>query len=353
MSPRSGSLPPSAARLREFRSRGDIARSRDAVAAAALLGATLALMLTAGRSWAELASLVEQACVTPTADELSPLARRAVSTAWTVAAPPLLGSVLGALIAIALQLGWPPVLWSKRRARRGPRGQGAAALSPLAQLRQAFAPPAMLRRAVITIAKLAAIVGAMALALSPRHLSAAEPPQLLEAIAACCTTALITSSLVILALGLVDYLWARRGVLARMRMTHEELRRELRELEGDPAIKSRRQRRRNELARQRFTAATAEAIAGAALVVLAPGEAAVALRYSGRPGEAAPQVAAKGRGVLADHVAQLARERGVPVAVDLELARALAELRERQSIPPSLYRGVAERLAAAAAEAAS
>lgn len=349
MSQPNGTLPPTASRVREFRSRGDIARSRDTVAAAALGGAVIALLLTAGRSWAELVNLVEAACLQPASGgqlaDLAPLAARALRVAFAVAGPPLLGAVLGALLAIALQLGWPPALWSRRRARRGRGGQAAA--SPISQLRQAFGPPAMVRRAVVTIAKLAAIVGSMAIALSPRQLAAgAEPQQLLGGLAACCTTALVTSSLVILALGLLDYASARRRVVARMRMTHDELRRELREMEGDPAIKSRRQRRRGELARQRFTAATAEAVATAAVVVLAPGEAAVALRYRGRAGEPAPQLVAKGQGVLADHLAQLARDREVPVFEKPELARALAELRDRQSIPPELYRGVAELLAA-------
>jgi flagellar biosynthesis protein FlhB len=348
MSQGNGSLKPTAARVREFRARGDIARSRDTVAAAALAGALLGLLLTASGSWAALCSLVEQACLHPTVEALAPLARRALWVGLSVAAPALLGACAGALLAIALQLGWPPALWSRRRAER------AGTAASFASLRQALGPPAMARRTVITIAKLVAIIGSMALALSPRDvLRVAEAPQLLDGLAACCTTALVTSSLVILALGLVDYAWARRRLFARMRMTHDDMRRELRELEGDPAIKSRRQRRRNELARQRFTAVTAQAIASATVVVLAPGEAAVALRYRGRAGEATPQLAAKGRGVLAEHLAQLARDRGVPVLVRVELATALAALAERQPIPPELYRAVAEVLATTLAHPAA
>lgn len=347
MSPMNGSLKPTAARVREFRARGDIARSRDAVAATALAGALIGLLLTAAGSWAALCALVEQACLHPTAAALVPLARSALWVGLSVVAPALIGACLGACLAIAVQLGWPPVLWSRARAARG------GAPVPFSQLRQALGPPAMARRTVTTVAKLAAIVGAMALALSPRDvLRIDQAPQLLESLAACCTTALITSSLVILALALFDYAWARRRLLTRMRMSHEELRRELRELEGDPSIKSRRQRRRNELARQRFTAVTAAALGAANVVVLAPGEAAVALRYRGRAGEPAPQIAAKGRGVLAEHLAQLARDRGVPVVARKELALALAALPERQPIPPALYRDVAEILAAALAHPA-
>jgi flagellar biosynthesis protein FlhB len=342
-----GSLKPTPARVREFRAAGDIARSRDAVAAAALAGALVGLLLTAARSFTALSSLVEQACLHPTAEALGPLARRALRVGLTIAAPPLLGACLGAGLAIAMQLGWPPTLWSRARAERrgGP--------PPLSQLRHALGPAAMARRIVTTVAKLAAIIGAMALALSPRELLRVDDaPQLLEALTACCTTALVTSAVVILALGLFDYAWARRRLLARMRMTHEELRRELRELEGDPAIKSRRQRRRNELARQRFTSVTAATVAAATVVVLAPGRAAVALRHRDLPGEAAPQLVAKGRGVRAEHLAQLARDRGVPVVTRAELALTLANLPEHQPIPQPLYREVAELLATALAQPA-
>ncbi len=71
---------------------------------------------------------------------------------------------------------------------------------------------------------------------------------------------------------------------------------------------------------------------------------AVALQY--RPGvDRAPAVVAVGRGALAARVAEAARQAGVPVLRQPELAGALARLEPGQVIPPELYRAVAQVLA--------
>ncbi|MBX6723398.1 MAG: EscU/YscU/HrcU family type III secretion system export apparatus switch protein [Dactylosporangium sp.] len=71
---------------------------------------------------------------------------------------------------------------------------------------------------------------------------------------------------------------------------------------------------------------------------------AVALRYT--PGDdPAPVVTAAGRGLIAEEIVRRAREAGVPVTADAELARALGELDVGTVIPPALYVAVAEVLA--------
>lgn len=71
---------------------------------------------------------------------------------------------------------------------------------------------------------------------------------------------------------------------------------------------------------------------------------AVALRYD--PGhDAAPRVVAKGAGLLADRIVELARQHGVHVHEDPELAALLSRLQVDADIPEELYRAVAEVLA--------
>jgi len=71
---------------------------------------------------------------------------------------------------------------------------------------------------------------------------------------------------------------------------------------------------------------------------------AVALRY--QPGEdEAPRVTAKGRGVVAEKIIELARQHGVPIRQDRNLVQVLSRLDLEQEIPPSVYRAVAEILA--------
>jgi flagellar biosynthesis protein len=70
---------------------------------------------------------------------------------------------------------------------------------------------------------------------------------------------------------------------------------------------------------------------------------AVALRYD-RAKDGAPRVVAKGRGHLAENIIAAAREHGVPLHEDPDLAATLNALDLETEIPPELYRAVAEVL---------
>lgn len=70
---------------------------------------------------------------------------------------------------------------------------------------------------------------------------------------------------------------------------------------------------------------------------------AIALAYSA--GKAAPQVVAKGRGLLAEAIVERAREAGVYVHESPELVSLLMQVDLDQHIPPELYFAVAELLA--------
>ncbi|HUX63637.1 EscU/YscU/HrcU family type III secretion system export apparatus switch protein [Sulfuricella sp.] len=70
---------------------------------------------------------------------------------------------------------------------------------------------------------------------------------------------------------------------------------------------------------------------------------AVALAYSA--GKAAPQVVAKGRGLLAEAIIERARDAGVYVHESPELVSLLMQVDLDQHIPPELYFAVAELLA--------
>lgn len=68
---------------------------------------------------------------------------------------------------------------------------------------------------------------------------------------------------------------------------------------------------------------------------------AVALGYeSGR--DPAPRVTATGSGLVAERILEAAREHGIPVREDPDLAEALAGLDLWQSVPPELYAVIAE-----------
>ncbi len=71
---------------------------------------------------------------------------------------------------------------------------------------------------------------------------------------------------------------------------------------------------------------------------------AVALRYDATS-DAAPRVIAKGTGLLADRIIEIAQEHGIHIYHDPDLVTVLAKLNLDTAIPEELYRAVAEVLA--------
>ncbi|MDR2728966.1 MAG: EscU/YscU/HrcU family type III secretion system export apparatus switch protein, partial [Chitinispirillales bacterium] len=73
-------------------------------------------------------------------------------------------------------------------------------------------------------------------------------------------------------------------------------------------------------------------------------DSAVALRYNEEE-DHAPKVVAKGFGLTAEKIRELAEKSGVPVKRDDALVELLAQIDIDREIPPALYAAVAEVLA--------
>lgn len=144
-----------------------------------------------------------------------------------------------------------------------------------------------------------------------------------------------------IALAAVDLAVQHLRFGARMRMTKEELKREVKEEEGDPLVRGQRKRRHRELARgqARIEVPRADAL------VVNPTHVAVAIRYRRDEGRA-PRVVAKGKGALAEFMRELARENAVPIVEDIPLARLLhRKVKVGREIPAQTYKAVAAILA--------
>jgi flagellar biosynthesis protein FlhB len=124
-------------------------------------------------------------------------------------------------------------------------------------------------------------------------------------------------------------------------MTHQEIKEERRQTEGDPHVKGRVRSLQLEAAYNRMI----RDLPQADVVVANPVHLAVALRYDSTSMRA-PQVIAKGRRKLAERIKAIAREHGIPVIENPPLARSLfASCEVGIEIPADLYRAVAELLA--------
>ncbi|MGC9238729.1 MAG: flagellar biosynthesis protein FlhB [Acidithiobacillus sp.] len=127
----------------------------------------------------------------------------------------------------------------------------------------------------------------------------------------------------------------------KLKMSRQDIRDEMKEMDGNPQIKAKVRAMQREMARRRMMAA----IPRASVVVTNPTHYAVALRYEASE-DRAPVVLAKGAGKVALRIRELAREHGVPLVEAPPLARALYHHVElEQEIPALLYRAVAEVLA--------
>ena len=71
---------------------------------------------------------------------------------------------------------------------------------------------------------------------------------------------------------------------------------------------------------------------------------AAALRYNAEE-DTSPKMVAKGKGLVAERIIELAKECGVPIHEDSELVEVLSALELNEDIPPDLYKAVAEVLA--------
>jgi flagellar biosynthetic protein FlhB len=145
----------------------------------------------------------------------------------------------------------------------------------------------------------------------------------------------------LLVLAAFDYAWQRIRHERDLRMTPQEVREEMKNLQGDPQVMA----RRRAIQRQMVASRISSAVPKADVVVTNPTELAVALQYDAAT-MAAPIVVAKGAGVLAQRIRRLALEHNIPIVEKKELARALyKEVELNHPVPSKAYAAVAEVLA--------
>ncbi|WP_242394651.1 EscU/YscU/HrcU family type III secretion system export apparatus switch protein [Anaeromyxobacter oryzisoli] len=326
---------PTPRRLREARRRGEVGASGELTAAAAFAGGLLALAIAGPSLARDLAARLRSALVRAPIEALDPRAvlADASSAVLTLSLPFCAGALAAAALAGALQARWNLSLEAVRpRLERVNPAGGLKRLLSTAQL--AAAALALVKAAVLVAVAWTWVRGAGP-ALS--GLARVEVPAIWRALPLLGSLA-ARLALAAALLGLADLGLARRRHRRALRMTRDEVRREQREDEGDPAHRAERRRRHRGLLE-------AGPISRATVVVVNPTHVAVALHHD-RAGEDAPRVVAKGTGEAAARIRSAARRAGVPVVREVALARALHRLAEvGDEIPEELYEAAAAVLA--------
>lgn len=147
--------------------------------------------------------------------------------------------------------------------------------------------------------------------------------------------------LVILLVAMVDV--PLQGFLhkSKMKMSHQEVKQESKESDGNPQMKGKLRQRQREIAQGN----SISAVPKADFVLMNPTHFAVAIKYDEKTMRA-PQVISKGADLLAMKIRDIAKNNSIPVLQSPMLARALyANADLDQDIPASLYTAVAQVLA--------
>ena len=144
----------------------------------------------------------------------------------------------------------------------------------------------------------------------------------------------------LLVLAIFDYGFQKWKFEQDIKMTPQEVREEMKMLQGDPHMAARRRQIQRQLVMNRMQSA----VPRADVVVTNPTELAVAIQYDPQTMEA-PIVVAKGAGFLAQRIRQLALNNGIPIVERKPLAQVLYKhVDVNKPIPAEQYAAVAELL---------
>ncbi len=329
-------------RREELRQQGHVARSQDFASALLLLLGLIALGLTAGGLIDFLGRLTRrQLGGGPwlTTDVDSAIAQ------WNSLMADLAGAVLPLLLMVfaagvvvnLVQVGF---MFLPEKAAPDLRR-----IDPLQGLRRIFSLTNMMRLVfgILKIAVLAAVAG-MCL-YGERHnilaMGGMSVPQIASYLCSVLFWTAVKMAGALVLLAALDYGFQLWKYERDIRMTPQEIREELKNLEGNPQVIARRRQVQRQLALTRIS----HAVPKADVVLTNPTEIAVAIQYVPEK-MAAPIVVAKGAGIVAERIRKLAIQHGIPIVEKPVLARALyKEVEVNQPIPQDKYAAVAEVLA--------
>ncbi len=332
---------PTPRRRTEARRRGQIGRSSDLPAAVVLLGALILLHMSGRHILGRLIE-VTRFC-------LGEMGASVHSDSMTAA----LGKVVGemAVILLPLMVVVFVLALTTSFAQVGvlftftPMKPSLDKLNPINGLKRMFSGRSFVHL-VMGIAKMS-LLGLVAYATLRGRVSmlartsGLDPAPMVAVAAELVFTLGIRLAIVLLVLAVLDFIYQRWRTERDLRMTKEEVKEELKRMDGDPLIKRRRREVQLQLMLQRIRSAVPKAD----VVITNPTELAIAIEYDADT-MTAPKVTAKGADFVARRIRELAVEHGIPIVERKPLAQALYKSVEvGQEVPAQFYKAVAEILA--------
>lgn len=330
-------------RRRDFREKGQVARSREIGSIVMLVG-LLVYFYFAGQTVFEKVSLFMRKNfeLSPHFDINSHMVPTLIAINLEIfillLAPVLALSLVLTLLSNFAQTGWMftthPLIPDPNR------------INPATRFKELFLNPRILIDSALNILKVSLLTGILYVIISGKiddlpGLIYLTPYSIARFIMMSILEIMLITALLFIIVAIADYIHQWHQLEKQMKMTKQELKDEFKEQEGDPMQKSQMRSRMRDISMNKMI----ETVPKASVVVTNPTRLAVALKYEHGDDEA-PKVVAKGRGFWAERIKTIARENGVRIVEDRILARALYKtVRVGAEIPYNLYRAVAEILA--------
>lgn len=326
-------------KLERARKKGEIARSLDAQTAVAYLGLALAIMF--GGTWVATSLGETLMAFLARPAELADLHLRSSEEIFGEISVRIIGAMAPILVAPATLILL--LLISQRAIILAPEklSPKLSRISPIANAKQKYGPHGLMEfvKSAVKLTAVGAVLTIVILGEIDRlpgyvRMHAGFFPELLLR-----QFWNIATGVLILAfsIAVLDFLWQRHSHLKRMRMTHQEVKDETKQSEGDPHMRASRRDRGREIASNRML----HDVPDADVVVVNPTHYAVALKWSRLP-NTVPVCIAKGEDELARRIRVRAEQAQVPIHQDAPTARSIHALVEvGQPIEPDHYKAVA------------
>ena len=313
---------PTPKRLRESREKGDVCKSQDIPSALTVLALSVYIVATGRQLLEALLTMMEipMRLMSEPYVEAAPRAAEATFSAALSVVAPIVGIVMA--VALIANLGQVGVLFAFKAAM--PKLEN---VSPAKWFQKVFSLKNLVEflKNIIKVVVLSATVWIV----MRDHLPTLFAIQ----------KGTIWTMWEVLGMAVKD-LFQKWQYNKQHMMSKDEVKREYKEMEGDPQIKGKRKQLHQEMLSQN----TLGNVRKAKVLVTNPTHYAVALDYE-KDRTPLPVILAKGEGFLAQRMMQVAREEGIPIMRNVPLARSLFENgTENAYIPKDLIGPVAEVL---------
>ena len=330
-------------RVRKARQKGNVAKSQEVSKTMSLLAGFIALYAYVGTIGTEIQGLFRHFLQNDFAFTASPgnvinLVRWLATEIAVLVLPIMIFIALVVIIVLRLQVGklWTTEVFKPKLSRFNPiPGIQRMFLSKDTAIRMG---KSLLQALVIGFAPYLVIKNEFANFITLYHTDVSSLAIYLMKIS---YKVVLYALIPMLIIAVADFFYTRWEYAENLKMTKDEVKDEMKQMDGDPRVKAKQRQKMMEMMRRRMM----QEVPKADVIITNPTHIAVALKYNALEAPA-PMVVAKGADHLAEKIKEIAREAGVPIRENKPLARALYKSVEvGETIPEEMYQAVAAILA--------